>query len=397
MPFAAFAPAPRPVPHRAAWRRRGQLGAVLLAVLAVHAWLIGPLRQPLGRQPAQPPAIQLVTLAPATAPTPAPQATAAEPAPPPPQPAPPPPSPEPPATTPEAPLPDVGPVTPPSTRHLPPDRPVDWSAGPLAPEGVAGTEASAAEPAASTAAAPSPGSVAGAQADDGGGVPPIYATQLPAAPFRLDYRVEQGDDAGIGQLSFELVDDGRQYRARLYGAAGGKPLVDWVSSGGFDTAGVAPQRMVERQRGVDARAVNFQRDQRIVSFSSSTRATALYGGAQDRVSLLLQLMAIARAEPGGLHAGQHLRLQVAGSRGQAAQWVFQVVGDERLEPAGTPIATVHLVREPAQPYDQRVDVWLAREAGHLPVGLRFTQVPSRAPSEAFWLAGPLPAAPAAKP
>lgn len=397
MPVSTLGPPPRPprlppLPPRLAWRRRGQLAAVLLGVLAVHAWLIGPLQQPLGRAPAQVPAIQLVTLAPPAA-APAPSEDAAGPQPPPPEPAPPQPAPPTEPAPPAEPAlpPEAGPVEPPSIRQ-PPDRPIDWTAGPLAPEAVSGTEPTPADVSSATSAAPTPGSVASAQAAIEGGRPPVYTTQLPSQPFKLDYRVERGDEAGIGRLSYEpRGEEPPQYRAQLYGVVGDKPLMDWVSRGAFDAAGMAPQRMVERQRGVEARAVNFQRDAGVISFSSSTRALALYDGAQDRVSVLLQLMAIGQAEPGGLRTGQHLRLQVANARGQAAEWRFEVVGEEQIEPAGQPIATVHLVREPAQPYDQRVEVWLAREAGHLPVGLRFTQVPSRGASEAFWLAGPLPA------
>jgi len=393
MPVLTLGPHPghprlAPRPPNQLWRRRGQLAAVLLLVLATHAWLIGPLQQPLGRAPEQLPAIQLVTLVPAVAPAPREDTAGPQPAPAPAPPAAPPPLLAAPAAEPVPP--EAGPDVPPSIRR-PPDRPIDWNAGPLPPEAVSGSEPAPTDVAPDATAAPAPGSVASAQKVPEGGRPPVYTTQLPNDPFKLDYRVERGDEAGIGRLSFEPRGDGNaQYRAQLYGVVAEKPLMDWVSRGGFNAAGVAPQRMVERQRGAEVRAVNFQRHAGVITFSSSTRALALFDGAQDRVSLLLQLMAIGRAEPGGLRAGQRLRLQVANARGQAGEWRFEVAGEERLEPAGQPIATVRLVREPSQPYDQRVEVWLAREAGHLPVGLRFTQVPGRGASEAFWLAGPLP-------
>jgi hypothetical protein len=138
----------------------------------------------------------------------------------------------------------------------------------------------------------------------------------------------------------------------------------------------------------------------VISYSGSTRSVGLFDGAQDRVSLMLQLAAIAQGQPGGLQAGQRIRLQVANARGQADDWWFEVGGRERIEPAGTPIDTVHLTREPTQPYDQRIELWLAPAAGHLPVGLRFTPVPGKE-STAYWLQGRLPvmaeAASAARP
>ncbi|HEV8690565.1 MAG TPA: DUF3108 domain-containing protein [Ideonella sp.] len=374
MTLTAPGPGPHlpPRPPALRWRRRGQLGGVLLAVLAGHAWLIGPVRTPLGRPPEHSTAIQLVTLpSPAAAPLPAEGPSAG------------------PEAVPEPPPPPAPPAEePPTPPRRPDDRPIDWTAGPRPPESVTGTEPP--EPEASAPPAPTPGLVGDAQSDEGG-PPPTYRTVPPAQTFKLDYRIERGDDAGVGQLSFQPLEGG-QYTARLSGVIDNKALLDWVSRGSFDDAGVAPQRMAEHQRGLEVRAVNFQRDKSVISFSSSTRAFALFGGAQDRVSLLLQLVAIAEAQPGGgLRPGQRIRLQVAGSRGQATDWVFEVLGDERIEPNGSPIDTVHLQREPTQPYDQRVEVWLARAAGHLPVGLRFTTVPGKE-STAFWLSGPLPVA-----
>ena len=89
-------------------------------------------------------------------------------------------------------------------------------------------------------------------------------------------------------------------------------------------------------------------------------------------------------------------MQVAGTRGQAEEWRFEVTGTERLGLDSGPVDAVHLVREPARPYDQRVELWLAPQAGHVPVALRFTPVPGKA-SSSFWLRGALPPAPSPPP
>jgi len=366
------------------WRRRGRLGALVLLVALLHGALIGPVYQPLGRQPGRPPAMQLVTLPPAavhrvaedpTLPTPTP-VQAPVPAAPPPLLAAPSPNPAP-ATAPDA-------------------RPVDWTAGPLAPEAVSSTETPTPESGneANRGAGP-PGPADAAASDDGGRRPPSYAAAASDQPMKLDYRVERGDDAGSGQLSWEPQADG-QYRARFWGEAGNSALMDWVSRGRHAATGLAPERMVERQRGVEVRAVNFQRDQGVISFSGSTRAVPLFNGAQDRVSVLWQLAAIAQARTGGLKGGDHVRVQVAGTRGQAEEWRFEVTGTERLGLDSGPVDAVHLVREPARPYDQRVELWLAPQAGHVPVALRFTPVPGKA-SSSFWLRGALPPAPSPPP
>lgn len=370
------------------WRRRGRLGALVLLVAILHGVLIGPVSQPLGRRPSRPPAMQLVTLPPSavnrvaedpTLPVPTPVQVPMQ-------------TPVPAAPPPllAAPSPDPAPATAPDTR------PVDWTAGPLAPEAVSSAEAPTPERGneAGRGAAP-PGPADGAASDDGGRRPPTYAATPTDQPMKLDYRVERGDDAGTGQLSWEPQPDGH-YRARFWGEAGNSALMDWVSRGSLAATGLAPERMVERQRGVEVRAVNFQRDQGVISFSGSGRAVPLYAGAQDRVSVLWQLAAIAQARPGGLQAGDRVRVQVAGTRGQAEEWRFEVTGVERLSLDGGSVDTVHLVREPARPYDQRVELWLAPQAGHVPVALRFTPVPGKA-SSSFWLRGALPPAPASRP
>jgi hypothetical protein len=382
-------------PPGPAWRRRLHAGAVLAGVALAHAWLIGPLQQPLGRakEPGRAPVMQVVAVAPSAAPaeaaaTPTPEPTP-EPA------ATPEPEPTSPALVPE-PAPEAVAATeaaqPPD--DPPDDRPVDWTAGPRPPEAVAGTEVTPADvPQPVVAQKPmlldeAASAAAAAATEAAGRRPPVYQTVLPNEGFRLAYRVERGESSGRGQFRVDLLEDGR-YRAHLQAEDGQRMVMDWVSHGRFDAAGVAPERMVERQRGRDARAVNFQRDQGVISFSGSTRALALMDGAQDRASVLLQLMAIAQAQPGGLRAGQTLRLQVASSRGLAVEWMFEVAGEEPIEAAGQRVAAVRLVREPAQPYDQRVEVWLARAAGHLPVGLRLTTVPGKEPV-GVWLDGPLP-------
>ncbi|MFZ5548427.1 MAG: DUF3108 domain-containing protein [Pseudomonadota bacterium] len=378
-----------PVP---VWRRRGQWGGVLLGVLLAHAWLIGPLQAPMGRAPERAPAMQVVVLTPPPEPTPEP----APQAPPPPAPGPEPTM----APAPAEPPPLLAAPEPSPSTELPrpaDERPVDWTAGPRPPEQVSGTEDSPVEaPAATAPTAPllvadaSARSASDAAAGNDIGRPsPVYQTQLPARGFRLEYRVERGGTHGVGWFRVDFEEDG-QYRAELQAEDGQRMVMDWVSRGRLDTAGVAPQRMVERQKGKDARAVNFQRDQGVISFSGSSRALALQTGAQDRASVLLQLMGIARAQPGGLQVGQEVRLQVANARGQAGEWRFEVAGEEAVDHRGARLPTVRLVREPTQPYDQRIEVWLAREAGYLPAGLRLTTLPGREPVS-LWLANPLPA------
>jgi hypothetical protein len=132
-----------------------------------------------------------------------------------------------------------------------------------------------------------------------------------------------------------------------------------------------------------------------VSFSGPSTTLPLPAGAQDRASWLLQLPMLAAAvqahwtagpqqrEPAGLHhprRGPALALH-RGGRGDPAR------------PQGTPLRTWRLAREPVGPYDSRVEVWLARDHGLVPLRLRFTTPPSDVPLELRLSEGLPPAEP----
>jgi hypothetical protein len=75
-------------------------------------------------------------------------------------------------------------------------------------------------------------------------------------------------------------------------------------------------------------------------------------------------------------------LFVAGTRGDAEAWRFEVLGQEKLElPAGPVPQAVHLRREPTRPYGTRVEVWLDPARQHLPVRAVFTTLPGGQPLE----------------
>jgi hypothetical protein len=145
--------------------------------------------------------------------------------------------------------------------------------------------------------------------------------------------------------------------------------------------GLAPERLADQRRGRDVRAANFQREQRKISFSGPRWEWPLHSGAQDRLSWLVQLVAIAAAAPDAIHDGAELSMWVAGTRGALSLWRFEVRGREQLAAPNGDASAWWLVREPDHPYDLRVEVWLDPVRGHWPLKLRQTQVPGGEPLE----------------
>ena len=246
--------------------------------------------------------------------------------------------------------------------------------GPLSrtvPSTTAAAEATDAAPGGADAASP----IAATAAADVSPVT-IYPTRIPPSTL-LSFTLQRGAATGEASLNWQV--DAAGYVLQLQALMPQGRAVEQRSQGGFDEAGVAPVRLADRRGGRDVRAANFQREHGKISFSGPRWEWPLHGGAQDRLSWLVQLVAIAAAAPDALHDGAELSMWVVGSRGALSLWRFEVRGREpQSAPSGEALAW-RLVREPAHPYDVRIEVWLDPSRGHWPLRLRQTQVPGTEP------------------
>jgi hypothetical protein len=157
---------------------------------------------------------------------------------------------------------------------------------------------------------------------------------------------------------------------------------------------VAPLRLVERERGRDRRGLQFDRSAGSVHVSGAPGTPALAPGAQDRWSWIAQLAAIAEAQAARGPPPDHWDVQVAGLRGDVERWTFRVLppGDPPPELRGNDLsargdrapALLHVLRATEQPYDLRVEAWLAPSLHHLPAALRLSTPPGPW-SQCLWL------------
>ncbi|MDE2629314.1 MAG: hypothetical protein KGL99_19390, partial [Burkholderiales bacterium] len=147
----------------------------------------------------------------------------------------------------------------------------------------------AVRPAAATAAAPAP-----APASTGDEAIPHYRTRLPP-PITLRYEMHRGFLRGTGDLVWRP--QGEHYELRFDGRVAGLAVLTQVSSGGFDAAGVAPERFTDQRLRRGTTAANFQRAAGKITFSGPATEFVLRDGAQDRLSWMVQLAAIVAAEP----------------------------------------------------------------------------------------------------
>ncbi len=207
---------------------------------------------------------------------------------------------------------------------------------------------------------------------------PEQATNAADAPVRLppsarlDYRV-RGTARGLpfeaeAQLLWQR--DGDHYQAEWTVRV---PLLGQRtqrSEGAVTAVGLAPERYAEQTRG--ERAAHFDHAGGRIRFSANTPDAALGAGAQDRLSVSLQLGGLLAAAPQRYPPGSTLVLQTAGVR-EAEAWRWDVQPDETLHIDGQDVPCAKLVRQPRREHDTRVELWLARPFGHLPARLRVSQ------------------------
>lgn len=194
----------------------------------------------------------------------------------------------------------------------------------------------------------------------------------PPASAQLSYSVE-GQSKGLNYSATGSLDwrnEGDSYTARMEIRMFLLGSRAQTSRGQLVATGLQPERFGDKSRS--ERAAHFDRTQNRIRFSNNAPDAELLPGAQDRLSVFLQLAGLLNARPEAFAVGQSIAIPVAGSGGSDI-WRFQVQGLTSLDlPAGSLIAR-HLVREPRGARDTRVDIWLAPSLGHLPVRIRLTQ------------------------
>ena len=143
-----------------------------------------------------------------------------------------------------------------------------------------------------------------------------------------------------------------------------------TSAGVITPTGLAPTRFADKFR--TELAAHFEAKKGKITFSANTPDAPWLEGAQDRVSVFIQLGGMLAAKPADFPPGSEITLYTVGPR-DADTWTFLVEAEETLPLAGQDMATLRLVRKPRREFDQRVEIWFAPSLGYLPVRNRITQ------------------------
>ena len=198
---------------------------------------------------------------------------------------------------------------------------------------------------------------------------PLASSYTLPGSVRLKYQVSANKFPF--SLNAELLwqQSGDSYEARLEFGAFGQARVQ-TSRGQVTSQGLAPLRFSDKYRSEVA--AHFEREKGKVTFSANTPDVPLLGGAQDRLSILVQLAAMIAGDPARFPAATTITLQAVGPR-DADTWLFTVGSEETLSLPGGELATLRLVRNPRKEFDQKVELWLAPALGYMPARLRITE------------------------
>jgi hypothetical protein len=248
-----------------------------------------------------------------------------------------------------------------------------------AADSIANTEPDTSPSAAEITAAPitTESAPTAAAAPAGPQTTPVTAVKLPDS-VRLLYRMT-GSAKGLNYhatAELDWTNSGSDYEAGMRVSALFLGSRSMSSRGQISANGLAPKRFLDKSRS--ERAAHFDAEAGKITFSANSPDAPWLAGAQDRVSVLLQLggilAAAAQGAPGAdrFPAGSSITVYTAGPR-EADNWTFLVEGDEPLSlPAGD-MSTVKLTRKPHREFDQKIELWYAPSLAFVPVRSRITQ------------------------
>lgn len=161
----------------------------------------------------------------------------------------------------------------------------------------------------------------------------------------------------------------------------------YSSTGHIDRFGLAPDQHLE-QRGRRAADITvFDRANKQLVYTRTPNNQPLLDGAQDRFSIVMQLVSLVRGSPDTYKPGVVRQFSVA-DNDSSETWPLETIGDENIQTGDGNVMARHFTRLARREGDKRrLDIWLAPSLGWLPVRILQTE-PNGLQVEMIWR-GPL--------
>ena len=262
------------------------------------------------------------------------------------------------------------------------------------PAPTAPTEAAPASPAAPVASTTPTEAAPALPIPAGDALPHIPLGALPPSSL-LSYNLT-GQEKGLsyhasGELSWQHNEQAYalslSVKAFLVGSR------QWRSVGDITATGLAPRRFSDSWRS--ERASHFDRDKQRIVFSSNAPEAPLLAGAQDQISLYVQLASAMAGSPERFAPGTRLQIQTVTLR-DALPWMLTLEQNETLTVDDQALSAAKWVCQPRSRYDAKVEFWVAEKHHWLPVRIRITQASGNFIDLNLRRHQPLPTLPAAE-
>ena len=208
----------------------------------------------------------------------------------------------------------------------------------------------------------------------------VSAEKMPALnlppPAQLHY-VIRADIKGLTVEGKGFIDwDGNRQSYRLLSetrTALTGILLSEKSEGSVDRSGFAPTSFSSKRFRTESVATYFDRKAGKIQFPGDGPPQVLRGGEQDRLSVLWQLLCLARTSPARFTPGSQWTFFVLGQQ-DGEDWMFEVKDRQPLRTPLGELDALHVVRVPAENSNSpRMDIWFAPALEWFPARLRLTE------------------------
>lgn len=198
----------------------------------------------------------------------------------------------------------------------------------------------------------------------------------PPPPAQLDYTIRASIQGlsleGSGTIVWQLAASRYQLSFDTKTALTGT-LLSEKSEGIIERRGLQPASFYSKRFRKEAMTVNFDRGTGSIVFPNDHPPLKIEGGEQDRISVLWQLLSLARATPARFAVGTNWKFFVISHR-NGEPWTFSVQEKQKLRTALGDMDSLHLVYQPPEASGApKVDIWLAPSLDWLPVRIRFSE------------------------
>lgn len=200
------------------------------------------------------------------------------------------------------------------------------------------------------------------------------ATYLPSPSMRVAYEVSGNIASSSYSGNAELVwsQDGKTYQTQLLIRKFGLTLQTWTSAGKLTPRGLEPETFSSKKIGQSEIHAYFERDAHRVRFSAGSPNAPLLRGAQDQLSVFMQLASLVGGGSAQAAPGKHIAMQAIGDR-YAEQWSFHASGPETVKRSGAVIQALKMTHEPTADRQQRLELWYAPAPDVVPIRIRITE------------------------